>query len=1231
MKGNGSISRVLPLVIGIGIATACESAPPPASIDWVEAEGYRVRALAYRGEAGARFSTLSPPATGLVATTVVSEERRLENRTLTHGAGVALGDVDGDGWVDVYICLLDRPNVLYRNLGGWRFEDATPGSGTGLGDRVSRGAVLADADGDGDLDLLVAIHGGTNVLLVNDGRGRFEERPSGFAGSFGSTTLALADIDGDSDLDVYFANYKTVQGDDLFSPAERNLRGFVERVGDQLVVAPPFDEHYRLELVDERSLRFELADPDEFYLNDGSGHFEPVDVTSGVFRSSDGTAIGAPPRDWGLVARFFDADDDGDADLYVANDFGSRDGFWLNEEGTFTAATGLQLRTTSGSSMGVDFSDIDGDGDTDFVTTEMLARDPARRREQAPGVLVQRTPPGRASVRAPAGRNTLQLNRGDGTYAEVGRAAGVHASEWTWGAMFFDADLDGFEDLLITNGHAWDPLDGDTQEALRTGRIQVDWQRELGVFPPLPLRNLAFRNRGDGTFEEMGRLWGYGTEPDVSHGIAAADLDRDGDHDLIITRLDEPPLVLRNDAGGARVAVRVLDRSGNTQAVGARATLEGGAVPLQTRQVTAGGMYLSGSDPLLVFAMGASEEATLLVTWPSGAHRSLRVAADHAYEVFPPVAADTARATARGPADQVGRPEPTLLFTGPRLLGRHRESAFDELARQPLIGLELSRGGPGVSWEDIDSDGDPDLLTGSGAGGRALVMRNERGRLLDPVGVGATGSGDHTTILMVPSGSGLTLLAGISAWEARTPAEADSIPALARLSVGRPLGIPSMGSATGPLAAADVDADGDVDLFLGGRAVPGAYPRPAGSRMLRNEGGAWIADAAADVAFREVGLVSAAVFSDVDDDGDADLLLGLEWGPVKLFLNDGGRFVDRTDAWGLGALPGRWNGVATGDLNGDGRPDLVATGWGTNLGYPVSSERPAGIHAADFDGNGLVDIIESETDEAGEERPLRDYLTLSAALPLIRRSAPSFQAFARATVDELLSSARVEVFRAHAVTLRHTVFLNTGARFEARPLPPGVQLAPAFGVVIGDFDRDGAEDVFLAQNFLATPQGVARFDAGRGVVLLGDGQGGFRALDAAESGVAVYGDARGAAIADFDADGRWDLAVGQNGGETAIFRGAGGSPGLRVRLAGPPTNPAAVGARVRVVYDDGEGPAREVQSGSGYWSTNGSVHVFGRAADARAVRVRWPGGAEEEFAVEPGVREIVVRPGGGRQ
>ena len=657
-------------------------------------------------------------------------------------------------------------------------------------------------------------------------------------------------------------------------------------------------------------------------------------------------------------------------------------------------------------------------------------------------------------------------------------------------------------------------------------------------------------------------------------------------------------------------------------------------------------MYLSGSDPGLVFAMGDREAAEATIVWPSGRSRTVRVLANHAYEVGPPPDGGAgeggpegaagpegvARAGAEaGPGGAVGAGSGAALFAEGEAVGRHGESAFDELARQPLVPLELSRGGPGVAWVDADADGDPDLLIGAGAGGRAQLAVNEAGRLADPVPIGAPAVGDHTSIIALPTAGRPVIIAGVSAWEARSPADLDAIPPLARLDAGPAPAVPPSRHATGPLAAADVDGDGDLDLFAGARATPGAYPLPADSRLLLAEGGDWggdwVVDAESAETLRGIGLVSGAAFSDVDGDGDPDLLLALEWGPVRLLENDGGRFTDATAAWGLDTHTGRWNGLATGDFNADGLPDLAVTAWGTNTGRFASPERPVGAVASDFDGNGLVDLVEFETGADGVRRPVRDYLTLGRTLPFLRREAPTFEAFAGSSVDDLLGTGRTGLYRASAVTLLHTVFLNVGGRFEPRPLPAAAQLAPAFGVAVADFDRDGREDLFLAQNYFATPQGLGRHDAGRGAVLLGDGSGGFEILDARQSGVEVYGDARAAAVADFDADGRWDLAVGQNGAETLILRGRGGAPGLRVRLSaggesagGAPSG--AVGARLRPRYADGsEGPAREIQFGSGYWSFNGFVQVLGRAADIRAVTVRWPDGVQETFPVEAGAAE----------
>ncbi|MBV9879011.1 MAG: CRTAC1 family protein [Gemmatirosa sp.] len=1219
--------RVLLSLPALVLAAACGPKPIPP---WHQEAGHRWRDLAVGG-GDAGFTAMAPGTTGIRFQNDVADSVLLGNRMLGQGAGVALGDVDGDGRPDVFLARTQGCSALYRNLGDWRFEDVTQTAGVGACDRHASGAALADVDGDGDLDLVLLATTGPNAIFVNDGKGHFAERrdlgldPAGKGG----TTIAMADVDGDGWLDLYVANYKPSSPVDTIAPQERAFNQLVRQTGpNQYEVVPEHARDFKLVMrPDMGGLNLTMrGEPDDFYRNVG-GRFTREPLTSARFTDAQGHPLAAEPESFTLGARFADLNGDGAPDLYVANDFEDTDQLWYNDgHGGFHLAPWTAQRQTSNSSMGLDVADVNGDGRPDLFEVDMLSNDSRRLKTQMPTHSALPKKPGDAETQLQQQRNTLFLNRGDGTFAEAAMYAGVSATGWSWSAMFLDVDLDGWQDILVANGHLWDIMDADVQERLQNRLNPIAWQRERWEFPKLALPNVAFRNRGDMTFEDVSAKWRFGTEADISHAMAAADLDGDGDLDVVVNRLRSPALVLRNDASAPRVAVRVLGSAPNTQAVGATIRLTGGAVPTQEREVAVGGLYLSHSDYEASFAMGKSTAATIEVDWRDGRRTVIRnVGPNRLYEIRQ----DSAATSRESPVTAATSPTPALFEDATSQLGGHThvDPPFDDWDHQFLLPNSLSQLGPGVTWFDYDRDGDEDLLVGAGRTGRVGVFRNDGGRLLPQPAQGPVAQGDLTTLLGMSDVAGTRLLAGASSWEViASPAVLGVAAGRGGVAATATPAVPPQPSATGPLALGDYDGDGDLDLFVGGRVVPEQYPAPATSSLWRNDGGHFVLDSVASAPLRGIGLVSAAVFADVDGDGDADLLLAREWGSIVLLLNTRGRFAPAPASWGLDGWTSRWNGIATGDLDGDGRLDLVATSWGRNTATPTDRARPLTLLYGRFGSAGEEEMLLARNDARVKGlAPINSYPRMRVAIPDLATRLTSFAAYADATADQVLGPHGAGIQRSAIVTLDQMAFLNRGNRFEAVPLPAEAQLAPASYAGIADFDGDGAEDVFLSQNFYPTAVGIPRYDAGRALLLLGDGRGGLRPATGAQSGIEVYGDQRGAAYADFDGDGRLDLVVSQNASATRLFHNRGARPGLRVRVRGPAANPDAVGAQVRVEFAGGRlGPVREIQAGSGYWSQNGAVQVFGAPTPAAAVRVRWPGGGETRAAVPAGAREVVV-------
>lgn len=1212
-----------------GGSRAAAAEGPEPTLTWEPGNGFRSAALAVPPGGPPGFSLLPSTQTGITFSNHLGDATVATNRLLEIGSGVALGDVDGDGLVDIYFCRLEGGNVLYRNRGGWRFEDITLAAGVGCADQFSTGCVLADEDGDGDLDLLVNSLGGGTRLFRNDGTGRFQElKDSGLSTQLGASSMALGDVDADGDLDLYVAAYRS----DTFQDAPRGLRVEPRRQPDGQTILEPRDRFATLPVPGGGMNIIERGEPDIFYVHRAGGKFIPTPWHVGVFLEPDGSPIAAPPTDWGLAVMFRDLNGDRLPDLYVCNDFVYwPDRIWLNQNSKrFRAADPTALRCTSLSSMAVDVADINRDGFDDLFVIDMLSPRREERAWQRPDTLdgVVRWPVEDPVFRPEVTRNTLHLARGDGTFAEIAQYAGVAATDWSWSATFLDVDLDGWEDLLVTSGHIHDVQDMDAQSKIRHSAAAkpVDQRlRDLAVLPARPSPSTVFRNRRDLTFEDVSTAWGF-AQVGMAHGMACADLDNDGDLDVVINALNAPARILRNNATAPRIAVRLKGTRLNTRGINARITVRGGPV-VQSQEMICGGRYLSGDDAMRVFAAGGAVNVAIDVQWRSGAMTRLpSVPVNRVYEISEAAASPEVPVV---PAIQA-------LFHSPSNLLQqvHVDAPFDDMARQPLLPRKLSTAGPGLAWADLDNDGREELIVGGGREGRTQVFGGgpDGFREWTNTPLPMSAARDQLGILAWHAGGGAPsarVLVGESSWE---DGRMEMPPAREyRLGIPGAPGpsIPVDGSpnACGALAMADMNGDGAPDLFVGGGALAGRYPEAGPSRILA----ATAAGFRPFQVFTNLGLVNGAVWTDLDADGQPELALAIEWGPVRILKNQGGRFEDRTREFGLDTFTGRWNGITSGDFDGDGRQDLAASNWGENwrTDPPFLAPNPVELYFGEWSEPGVVHtLLASLNPGVGAITPWREFKKVRAAVPSLADGVPSLHAYGRMPIAELLKEFPDRTGKLPARFTASAVFLNRGDRFEVRPLPAQAQFSAAFGMACADFDGDGHEDLAMAQNFFGVDAETSRQDAGVGLILLGDGKGGFRPLGPGESGIQLFGEQRAVAVADFNRDGRPDLAWSQRSGPTRLFANQRGNPGVRIRIRGPAANPDSIGATVRLRTAQGWGPAREIHLGSGYLSQDSSIVVVAAPAPPAMVAVRWPGASPREWPWPAGAASVVISEAG---
>ncbi|MBT5063484.1 MAG: VCBS repeat-containing protein [Verrucomicrobia bacterium] len=1196
----------------------------------LSAEKYQVEVtpLKAAGDQGPGFTLMNAVETQVSFRNDLDPRKGAANRVLFNGSGVAVGDWDNDGLPDLFFCGIDSPNHLYRNLGQWKFEKVSIPPSLQNPGAPCRGAVFADLNGDRYLDLIVSTVGMGVRSFFNQGGLAFEDatQKAGTGSEFGATSMALADVDGNGTLDLYVANYRS---NDIRDQARVPVR----RVRGKLM---PSEELSKRIFIHGGQIH-EYGEPDILYLNNGSGKMTPVDWTSGAFREN-GQALKAAPKDWGLSAMFRDLNGDGHVDLYVCNDYWTPDRIWINDgQGGFDALSGEALNITSLSSMGVDGADLNRDGHVDLFVVDMLSRDPVLRKRQQPAESMVGGIPSLNGPRLQLPYNTLFMGNGKGAFTETSHFAGLEASDWSWCPIFMDADLDGMDDVLISAGYPHDMQDSDTlrliqsrqhswdrysTDAARQKAFTDEMMQHIELYPKLEMPVVAYRGKGNGTFEEVTHLWGTGKKG-IHQGFAVGDLDGDGDWDLVLNCLNGSARLFRNDASNDRVVIRLKGSPSNTQAIGSKMVINEGKSNSATRSIVSGGRYLSGGDTEQVFAMLSSKKAsTLTVVWPDGTSSFLEdLKRNHRYTVHQPEASDGLSDLVDVPTDQAAL-IPLFRDASLKLSHTSRSAFSDDFAKQPLLPYALSHHGPGVICMDVNGDTITDILIGGEKGQHPTLHIGKGDVEFETKELDFRLINDSSGMLGMPvPGNRIHLFL------AQTGYETIRQPALMELNLkGQHRSLFSNAlTGVGPMVAGPLNGQGSLTVFMGGTYISRQYPLSHLSQLIHQDANGWRIDSVHEDLLRSIQRSRGAVWSDLNGDGFAELIITTEWGLVRVLQNTRGKLEDRTHAWGLGAHTGLWGGVVSGDMDGNGFPDLIVGNWGRNSDWQATGKSPFNMYHGDILKTGVREIIETEYHPQKLITPKRYLSELGAQLPFLFKLAGNNARYSSLTVRELFAHYWESLTALHASTLDTCLFLNSGnGTFRQVLLPKEVQWAPVFGLQVGDFNGDGIEDVVLGQNQSHVREGMPPQNQGRVMILIGKGDGQFNVLNEAESGVEVHGNARGLAVADFNQDARLDFVVTQNEGATKLYLNQSDSKqGVRVRLNHTGVNRHGIGSQLRLVdYDDSRGPLREVQAGNGWYSQNSPVTVLHGKNKARALWVKWPGGKVNTYPLKSDQSEI---------